>query len=137
MQTRELQRRSGCPISYALDLFGDKWTLLIIRDMLFKQKRRYGQFAESEEKISTNILADRLARLETEGLVTKETDPENGRQVVYALTSKALDLAPMLIEMILWSAKYDPRSAADRAFIRQAKSDRGQLVRDVKSRAQG
>ena len=135
MQARELQRRSDCPISYALDLFGDKWTLLIIRDMLFKQKRRYGQFAESEEKISTNILADRLARLEGEGLVTKEADPENGRQVVYALTSKALDLAPMLIEMILWSAKYDSHSAADLAFIRKAKSDRGQLVRDVKSRA--
>jgi len=137
MQPTQFQRRSDCPISYALDLFGDKWTLLIIRDMLFKQKRRYGQFAESEEKISTNILADRLARLEAEGLVTKETDPQNGRQIVYALTFKALDLAPMLIEMILWSAKYDPHSAADRAFIRKAKSDRGQLVRDVKSRAQG
>ncbi len=137
MQPTHFQRRSDCPISYALDLFGDKWTLLIIRDMLFKQKRRYGQFAESEEKISTNILADRLARLEAEGLVTKQTDPENGRQVVYALTSKAVDLAPMLIEMILWSAKYDPHSAVDRAFIRKAKSDRLQLVRDVKSRAQG
>ena len=137
MQPTHFQRRSDCPISYALDLFGDKWTLLIIRDMLFKQKRRYGQFAESEEKISTNILADRLAKLEAGGLVTKETDPENGRQVVYVLTSKALDLAPMLIEMILWSAKYDPHSAADRAFIRKAKSDRGQLVEDVKSRAQG
>ena len=137
MQPRQFQRRSDCPISYALDLIGDKWTLLIIRDMLFKQKRRYGQFAESDEKISTNILADRLARLEVEGLVTKEADSENGRQVVYSLTPKALDLAPMLIEMILWSAKYDPHSAADRAFIRKAKSDRGQLVRDVKSRAQG
>lgn len=111
--------------------------MLIIRDMLFKQKRRYGQFAESEEKISTNILADRLARLGVEGLVTKEADPENGRQFVYALTPKALDLAPMLIEMILWSAKYDPHSAADRAFVRKAKSDRAQLVRDVISRAQG
>ena len=136
MQIRESQRRSDCPISYALDLFGDKWTLLIIRDMLFKQKRRFGQFAESEEKISTNILADRLARLEAEGLVTKKADPANGRQVVYALTAKALDLAPMLIEMILWSAKYDPHSAADRAFIRKAKSDRVRLVNDIKSRAQ-
>jgi DNA-binding HxlR family transcriptional regulator len=107
MQTSKLQRRSDCPISYALDLFGDKWTLLIIRDMLFKQKRRFGQFAESEEEISTNILADRLARLEAEGLITKKAHPKNGRQVDYALTTKAVDLAPMLIEMILWSAKYD------------------------------
>jgi len=137
MPTRKHQRRSDCPISYALDIFGEKWTLLIIRDMLFKQKRRYGQFADSEEKISTNILADRLVKLEAEGLVTRQADPENGRQVVYALTSKALDLAPMLIEMILWSAKYDPHSAADRAFIRKAKSDREKLIKDVKSRAQG
>ena len=136
MPTKEPQRRSGCPISYALDIFGDKWTLLIIRDMLFKQKRRYGQFAESEEKIATNILADRLTKLEVEGLVTRQTDPENGRQIVYALTSKALDLAPMLIEMILWSAKYDPDTAADRGFVRKAKKDREQLVKDVKSRAQ-
>ena len=136
MPTKEPQRRSGCPISYALDIFGDKWTLLIIRDMLFKQKRRYGQFAESEEKIATNILADRLTRLEVEGLVTRQADPENGRQVVYALTSKALDLAPTLIEMILWSAKYDPDTAADRGFVRKAKKDREQLVKDVKSRAQ-
>ena len=135
MPTKEPQRRSGCPISYALDIFGDKWTLLIIRDMLFKQKRRYGQFAESEEKIATNILADRLTKLEVEGLVTRQTDPENGRQIVYALTSKALDLAPMLIEMILWSAKYDPDTAADRTFVRKAKSNRKQLLGDVKSRA--
>ena len=135
MPAREDQRRSDCPISYAIDIFGDKWTLLIIRDMLFKQKRRYGQFADSEEKISTNILANRLAKLEVDGLVTRQIDPQNARQVVYTLTPKALDLAPMLIEMILWSAKYDPRSAADRTFIRKAKSDRAQLVRDVTSRA--
>ncbi len=135
MPTKEPQRRSGCPISYALDIFGDKWTLLIIRDMLFKQKRRYGQFAESEENIATNILADRLTKLEVEGLVTRQADPENGRQIVYALTSKALDLAPTLIEMILWSAKYDPDTAADRGFVRKAKKDREQLVKDVKSRA--
>ena len=136
MPTKQPQRRSNCPISYALELFGDKWTLLIIRDMLFKQKRRYGQFADSEEKVSTNILADRLARLEAEGLVTRQADPENGRQVVYALTPKALDLAPMMIEMILWSAKYDPHTAADRAFVRKARSAREQLITAIKTRAQ-
>ena len=110
---------------------------MIVRDMLFKQKSRYGQFAESEEKISTNILADRLAKLEVAGLVTRQSDPENARQVIYALTPRALDLAPMLIEMILWSAKYDPHSAADRTFVRKAKNNRERLVRDVKSSVQG
>ena len=137
MSKRELHRRSECPISYALDVFGDKWTLLIIRDMMFKRKRRYGEFVASEEKIATNILADRLAKLEMEGLVTREADSESGRQLNYALTAKALDLAPMLIEMILWSAKHDPHTAVDRAFIRKAKANREQLVKDVVSSAQG
>ena len=136
MLKKELRRRSDCPISFALELFGDKWTLLIIRDMMFKRKRRYGEFVESGEKIATNILADRLAKLEIDGLVTRRTDPENGRQLIYTLTAKALDLAPMLIEMILWSAKHDPRTAADRAFIRQAKVNRMQLIRDVVSGVQ-
>ena len=137
MPKRELHRRSDCPISYALDLFGDKWTLLIIRDMMFKRKQRYGEFVESGEKIATNILADRLAKLESEGLVTKQVDPKNGRQLIYALTAKALDLAPMLIEMILWSAKHDPHTAAGGAFIRKAKANREQLVKDIISGVQG
>ena len=135
MATKENRRRSDCPISYALDIFGDKWSLLIIRDMLFKQRQRFGQFAEAEEKISTNILADRLAKLEAEDLITKKPDPENGRQFVYALTPKALDLSPMLVEMILWSAKYDPHTAADPAFVRKGKNAREQLVRHVKLHA--
>ncbi len=133
MPKKAQPRRSDCPISHALDLFGDRWTLLIIRDMLFKQKRRYGEFAESEEKIATNILADRLSKLEAWGLVTKQTDPENRRQLIYRLTGKALDLAPVLVEMIVWSAKHDPNTAADRGFIRKAKANRERLIRDVVS----
>jgi DNA-binding HxlR family transcriptional regulator len=133
MPQKSQLRRSNCPISYALDLFGDKWTLLIIRDMLFKQKQRYGEFAESEEKIATNVLADRLSKLEAWGLVTKRIDPSNGRQFIYRLTAKALDLAPVLTEVILWSAKHDPNTAADRRFVRRAKENREQLIRDVLS----
>jgi DNA-binding HxlR family transcriptional regulator len=133
MPKKTRSRRSDCPISHALDLFGDRWTLLIIRDMLFKRKRRYGEFAESEEKIATNVLADRLSKLEAWGLVTKQTDPENRRQLIYRLTDKALDLAPVLVEMIVWSAKHDPNTAADRGFIRKAKANRERLIRDVVS----
>lgn len=101
--------------------------------MLFKQKRRYGEFAESEEKIATNVLADRLAKLGAWGLVTKQTDPENRRRLIYRLTDKALDLAPVLVEMIVWSAKHDPNTAADRGFIRKAKANRERFIRDVVS----
>ncbi len=135
MRARDSGRRSDCPISYALDIFGDKWSLLVIRDMLFKQRRRFGEFLGAEEGIATNILADRLARLEAEGLVTKMPDPKNGRQFVYSLTAKGLDLAPVLVEMILWSARYDPRTAADRSFVRKATTARDQLVRQVKLNA--
>jgi DNA-binding HxlR family transcriptional regulator len=133
MPTKSQFRRSDCPISYALDLFGDKWTLLIIRDMLFKRKRRYSEFAKSEERIATNVLADRLSKLEAWGLVTKQIDPKNRRHLIYRLTDKALDLAPVLVEMIVWSAKYDPNTAADRGFVRKAKMNRKQLIRDVVS----
>lgn len=133
MPTKSQSRRSDCPISYALDLFGDKWTLLIIRDMLFKRKRRYSEFAKSEERIATNVLADRLSNLEAWGLVTKQIDPKNRRHLIYRLTDKALDLAPVLVEMIVWSAKYDPNTAADRGFVRKAKMNRKQLIRDVVS----
>jgi DNA-binding HxlR family transcriptional regulator len=125
--------RSHCPIGFALDVFGDKWTLLIVRDLLFKGKRRYGEFADSEEGIATNILADRLTKLESHGLITRLVDPSGARSREYALTDKAIDLAPMLVEMILWSAKHDPKSAADRGFVRRARADREQLVAQIRA----
>ena len=131
MSKAKLTRRTHCPISYALDVFGDKWTLLIIRDLMFKGKRYYREFAGSEEGIATNVLADRLAKLEGEGLITRTLDPENARQRVYELTERGLELAPLLIEMILWSAAHDPESAADRAFVRDAKRDRARLLRSI------
>src|ERR1700730_7121129 len=85
MSKAKLTRRTHCPISYALDVFGDKWTLLIVRDLMFKGKRYYREFAESEEGIATNVLADRLARLEGEGLSTRTLDPGNARPGGYEL----------------------------------------------------
>ena len=135
MPAKQSRRRSDCPIGYALDIFGDRWSLLIVRDMLFKQRRRFGQFAEAGEGIATNILADRLARLEAEGLVSKAPDPDNRRQFVYSLTPKGLDLAPLLVEMIVWSARHDAGTAADPSFVRKARTARDALVREVKLKA--
>jgi DNA-binding HxlR family transcriptional regulator len=131
------KRRSHCPISYALDVFGDKWTLLIVRDLMFKGKRRYGEFADAEERIATNILSDRLARLEAEGLVTRVVDPGNARQRIYELTDVGLDLAPALIEIILWSAKHDHQSLADKAFVRNAQHNKAELLRSVVAMVRG
>ncbi|HKX18259.1 MAG TPA: helix-turn-helix domain-containing protein [bacterium] len=108
----ERQPRSRCPVSLALDAIGDKWSLLILRDITLREKRRYHEFLNSEEGISTNILADRLARLERQGLISKSADPDDRRQFVYAPTQKGLDLLPVVFEMARWSLKYS--RAADR-----------------------
>ena len=123
--------RSHCPIAYALDLFGDKWSLLVLRDVLFMGKRRYNEFLASEEGISTNILAERLERLEAEGLVTKSRDGNNRRQSVYTPTRKGLDLLPVLLELIRWSAKHDPKTAAPPTFLRRLRMDREGLIRET------
>jgi len=103
------KRRSDCPISTALDIFGDKWTLLIIRDLMFKGKQHYVEFLQSEEKIATNILADRLLKLEQNGLISKASDPADARKFIYALTEKGADLAPLLVEMTLFANRHAPR----------------------------
>jgi DNA-binding HxlR family transcriptional regulator len=124
-------QRSHCPIAYALDIFGDRWSLLVLRDLLFKGKRHYQEFLASEERISTNILSERLLRLEAEGLITKRRDEENRRHFIYAPTGKSLDLLPAILEISLWSAKYDPQTAAPPAVMRRIRNDRAGFIREV------
>jgi DNA-binding HxlR family transcriptional regulator len=125
------KRRSDCPISFALDIFGDKWSLLIIRDLIFKGKKTYGEFLMSDEKIATNILADRLTMLEREGLIKSKLDQGKKTRYNYTLTSKAIDLVPALIEIIRWSATYDKRTAAPKEFVDRIKNDRENLIVDL------
>lgn len=101
------KKRSDCPISSSLEIFGDKWTLLILRDVMLRGKNSYGEFLESEEKIATNILADRLKLLEKEGVLTKRVSPENKSKFIYSLTEKGIDLLPVIIEIMDWGAKYN------------------------------
>jgi DNA-binding HxlR family transcriptional regulator len=130
---------SQCPISFALDLFGDRWSLLIIRDVVFKKKCHFREFLTSPEKISTNILAARLAKLEANNLLIKTVDPENASGFIYRLTSKGRDLVPLLLEMTSWSAKHDPTSVlsdsvidgAPRQLLRRLKKDRQSLLSDI------
>lgn len=100
--------RSTCPISFSLDVLGDKWTLLILRDMVFAGKSTYGEFLQSPEKMATNILADRLATLETQGFVTKQVAADKKSKFTYRLTEKGLDLIPLLMEIIRWGTTYSP-----------------------------
>jgi DNA-binding HxlR family transcriptional regulator len=106
--------RSHCPVNYGLEAFGDRWALLILRDIVFRGKRTYGDFLSSEEGFATNILASRLEHLIENGILQRENHEKDGRKDIYSLTEKGLDLVPMLFEMVVWSAKYDAKSEANR-----------------------
>lgn len=98
--------RSDCSICYALNIFGDKWTLLILRDMLFEGKSSFSEFKASEEKIATNILTDRLKALDAEGFLIKTASAANKAKYLYSLTDKAIDLLPVFVELFAWGDKY-------------------------------
>ena len=140
---KHTKKGSGkCPIAFALDIFGDKWSLIILRDMLFKGKRHYGEFLTSTEKISTNILANRLEKLESEGLIDKTQDTENLSRFVYSLTDKGKDLLPLLLEMVKWSVKYDPQpgipdniiTGAPARLLERLQDNHDALVAEILSR---
>lgn len=111
---KDKKLRSHCPINFCLESFGDKWTLLILRDIVFRGKSSYGEFLKSEEGFATNILAARLEHLEDEKILKKITDSEDARRNKFVLTEKGIDLIPILFEMMVWSEKYDPKSEARR-----------------------
>ncbi|MCO6045144.1 helix-turn-helix transcriptional regulator [Aeoliella sp. ICT_H6.2] len=114
MKRQKKKLRSHCPVNYGLEAFGDRWALLILRDIIFRGKRTYGEFLKSEEGWSTNILAARLDHLVEQGILEREGDETDGRKGIYTLTQKGLDLVPVVFEMMLWSAKYDSQSQAQR-----------------------
>ena len=128
--------RSDCPISYALDFFGDKWTLLIIRDLIFDGKKFYSDFLNSKEKIATNILSSRLKKLEQDGIVVSKVYEKLKTKKEYNLTDKGKRLVPVLVEMIRWSAEYNGDLAVTQSFLDKASdcTGREQLVESITSR---
>lgn len=123
------KKRSACPLSCSLEIFGDKWSLLIIRDMMFYNKSSYGDFLRSAEGIATNILASRLQGLEENGLIEKLEHPDNKVKGLYRLTHKAIDLLPVIIEIQLWAEKYFNIPAEIRSLIKEAKKDKEEFIR--------
>jgi len=128
------KRRSTCPISSALDLLGDKWSLLVMRDVLLRGKSHYREFLASEERIATNILADRLARLEAAGVLERSgDDPRSGKQTYHA-TDKGKDLIPLLLETVRWSARHDLQVTVPPTLLAELERDlpsAAQAIRDL------
>ena len=123
---RSNEPRSYCPINLSLEIFGDAWTLLVLRDMMFAGKRHFGELLQCDEHIASNILADRLARLVATGLLTKADDPSHKQKAIYSLTEKAIALLPVLVQIGAWGSRWvpdarklDPRA---RKFLRELQS---------------
>jgi DNA-binding HxlR family transcriptional regulator len=102
-------QRSGCPINLTLETLGDRWSLIVIRDMMFGNRRHFRELqAKSEEGIASNILADRLKRLTEAGLVSRAEDPSHKQKAIYSLTEKAIQLVPLLVQMGAWGRRHLP-----------------------------
>lgn len=114
-------------------MLGDAWSLLIVRDLMFKDKRTYNEFLQGDEGIASNILADRLRKLEAAGIVDKRADPSDARRYIYRLSAKGIDLAPVLVELVLWSARHEDTDAPS-AVLRAMRGDRGAFIEAVRQR---
>jgi DNA-binding HxlR family transcriptional regulator len=125
------QRRSSCPVNASLEILGDRWSLLIIRDLMLRSYCAYKEFLSSDEGIATNILAERLQRLEAAGIISTSRDAEDRRKVVYRLTAKGIDLAPILVELILWGAQHEATDAPP-AAIRKMRARREQFLSEIR-----
>jgi DNA-binding HxlR family transcriptional regulator len=127
--------RSHCAVNYGVELFGDRWSLLIIRDIVFAGKKTYGEFLRSEEGIATNVLASRLAFLEEQGILSRAPNPDDRRKDFYTLTEKGLDLIPIVLNIVLWSAKHDSKSDARRCkgFVARLSRSPIQVSEEVKA----
>lgn len=130
------QWRSDCPINFSLEIFGDIWSLLIVRDIVYFGKKTYGEFLESEEGIATNILARRLIQLEQKGILKKQSDATDRRKEVYSLTDKGLDLIPILLELASWGAQYNPQADIPHDWIALVNSNKTKIIRLIRTTLQ-
>ncbi|HMV77624.1 MAG TPA: helix-turn-helix domain-containing protein [Leptospiraceae bacterium] len=142
MKKEKNRLRSHCPVNFGLEAFGDRWALLILRDIIFRGKRTYGEFLKSEEGFATNILGSRLDHLTEEGILQRDKDESDGRKDIFSLTEKGLDLIPLIFEMVLWSSKYDSESEAKRILplVELIKKDNRKIsskVREKVKRGEG
>ena len=130
---KRLDKKSDCPVNFTLEAVGDPWSLLILRDIVYFGKHTFKEFLSSEERIATNMLSDRLAKLERNGILKKELHPSDKRRDLYILTKKGLDLIPLLLNMMEWGTKYDPKSTGHtkKAFVERIRKEQGSLDHEV------
>lgn len=129
------KRRSDCPVSISLEIFGDRWSLLIVRDLMVRGYRTFKEFQASGEGIATNILSDRLRKLQAEGIITAAVEKRDARKLNYRLTEKGIDLAPVLLDLLIWGARHE-QTGAPCAVIDQMERNRQQVLAETRRRWQ-
>jgi DNA-binding HxlR family transcriptional regulator len=129
------ERRSGCPVSISLEILGDRWSLLIIRDLMVRGYRRFKDFQQAGEGIASNILARRLRQLRATGIIIAETEASDARRVNYRLTERGIDLAPVLLELLIWGARHED-TLAPCAVIDHMAAEREYVLAEVRRRWQ-
>jgi DNA-binding HxlR family transcriptional regulator len=134
---KTVKKRSNCPISCSLDMWGDKWSLLIVRDLMFAKECTYGDFLKSPEGIATNILASRLQSLEENKIIEKLEHPDSKAKVLYRLTRKGIDLLPIIIEINLWAEKYFTIPDDRKAMLKEMKKDKAGFIKSAIKQLQG
>ena len=127
------KHRSGCPVSIALEVFGDRWSLLIVRDMMIRGSSSFKDFQNAGEGIASNVLASRLRALQAARIITAQRDFDDGRRIEYRLTSKGIDLAPALLELLIWGARHENTGVPCAAIERLARH-REELLAEVRRR---
>jgi len=132
---RSPKRRSGCPLNASVEMLGDRWSLLIVRDMMLLGFQTYKQFLQSHEGIATNILADRLRKLEAHGIITMEQNTTDRRKMIYSLTAKGIDLASVLTEMVLWASAHE--ETGNRDLVLQMQKNKRQFLSAIRRRWAG
>lgn len=132
-RTQGRKHRSGCPVSVSLEVFGDRWSLLIVRDLMVRGFRTFKEFLGSGERIASNILADRLRKLERTGIIASEPEESDGRRVNYRLTEKGIDLAPVMLDLLVWGSRHELSGTSCTALLRMEKK-REEILAEARRR---
>ena len=128
-----IERRSSCPINYSVEILGDKWMLLLLRDLMFNGKNSFLEFRASAEKISSAVLTEKLNMLLEEGIVSKVTSPRNASKFLYLITDKGLELVPMMVEFLNWGSKYNPEGGP-KPLLDQLKQNKKKAIAEIQDR---
>lgn len=121
----------GCPIRFGAAVMGDRWSMMIIRDLMFKNRKYYRDFLEAGEGISTNILADRLLRLEEAEIISKTQDPQHGKRYIYRLTTKGKGLVPVMLELIKWAADFDDATEMPTSYVKKLRTNSKAIAEEI------